>query len=81
MCVFAALAVLATVAQVNPIWLFVPYNPPNVSNGSQPDWYIGFLEGALRLIPNVETNPAPDRGPGARPAQPRLPGVRARAAG
>ena len=53
---FAALAVLATVAQINPIWLFGPYNPLNVSNGSQPDWYIGFLEGALRLMPNWETN-------------------------
>src|SRR5512146_742143 len=54
--VFAGLAVLATVAQINPIWLFGPYNPLNVSNGSQPDWYIGFLEGALRLMPGVETD-------------------------
>jgi ubiquinol-cytochrome c reductase cytochrome b subunit len=58
MFVFAGLAVLATVAQINPIWLFGPYNPLNVSNGSQPDWYIGFLEGALRLMPGVETNVA-----------------------
>jgi ubiquinol-cytochrome c reductase cytochrome b subunit len=54
--VLAGLAVLAAVAQINPIWLFGPYNPLNVSNGSQPDWYIGFLEGALRLMPGVETN-------------------------
>ena len=56
MYVFAVLAVLATFAQINPIWLFGPYNPLNVSNGSQPDWYIGFLEGTLRLMPNWETN-------------------------
>jgi quinol---cytochrome-c reductase cytochrome b subunit len=56
MLVFAALVVLATFAQINPIWLFGPYHPLNVSNGSQPDWYIGFLEGALRLMPNVETD-------------------------
>jgi ubiquinol-cytochrome c reductase cytochrome b subunit len=56
MFVFAGLAGLATVAQINPIWLFGPYNPLNVSNGSQPDWYIGFLEGSLRLMPNVETD-------------------------
>jgi quinol---cytochrome-c reductase cytochrome b subunit len=54
--VFAILVALATAAQVNPIWLFGPYNPLNVSNGSQPDWYIGFLEGALRLMPGVETD-------------------------
>ncbi len=54
--VFAILAVLATAAQINPIWLFGPYNPLNVSNGSQPDWYIGFLEGALRIMPGVETD-------------------------
>jgi ubiquinol-cytochrome c reductase cytochrome b subunit len=56
MFVFAALAVLATVAQINPIWLFGPYSPLNDSNGSQPGWYLGFLEGALRLMPNVETD-------------------------
>jgi quinol---cytochrome-c reductase cytochrome b subunit len=54
--VFAILVVLATFAQINPIWLFGPYSPLNVSNGSQPDWYIGFLEGTLRLMPGVETN-------------------------
>ncbi len=56
MFVFAALVMLATFAQINPIWLFGPYNPLEVSNGSQPDWYIGFLEGALRLMPGVETD-------------------------
>jgi ubiquinol-cytochrome c reductase cytochrome b subunit len=54
--VFGALALLATVAQINPIWLFGPYSPLNVSNGSQPDWYIGFLEGTLRLMPGVESD-------------------------
>ena len=54
--VFAILVALATAAQINPIWLFGPYSPLNVSNGSQPDWYIGFLEGTLRLMPGVETD-------------------------
>jgi ubiquinol-cytochrome c reductase cytochrome b subunit len=54
--VFAGLVGLATFAQINPIWLFGPYSPLNVSNGSQPDWYIGFLEGTLRLMPGVETD-------------------------
>ena len=54
--VFFVLALLGAVAQINPIWLFGPYNPLNVSNGSQPDWYIGFMEGSLRLMPGVESN-------------------------
>ncbi|AZM90889.1 ubiquinol-cytochrome c reductase cytochrome b subunit [Streptomyces sp. W1SF4] len=53
--VFGVLAALAAVAQVNPIWVYGPYRADLVSDGSQPDWYIGFLEGALRLMPGVET--------------------------
>ena len=53
---FGVLAVLATVAQINPIWLYGPYSPVNVSSLSQPDWYIGFLEGTLRMMPGVESN-------------------------
>src|SRR5690606_34543350 len=33
-----------------------PYSPANVSAFSQPDWYLGFLEGTLRLMPSAETN-------------------------
>jgi ubiquinol-cytochrome c reductase cytochrome b subunit len=53
---FGVLAVLATFAQVNPIWLYGPYHPDLVSSLSQPDWYFGFLEGALRMMPGVETS-------------------------
>ncbi|GII60275.1 menaquinol-cytochrome c reductase cytochrome b subunit [Sphaerisporangium krabiense] len=53
---FGALALLATAAQINPIWLFGPYTPSSVSSGSQPDWYMGFLEGSLRLMPSWEWN-------------------------
>jgi ubiquinol-cytochrome c reductase cytochrome b subunit len=52
--VFAVLSLLGGFAQINPIWLYGPYNAAQVSAGSQPDWYIGFLEGSLRLMPNVE---------------------------
>jgi ubiquinol-cytochrome c reductase cytochrome b subunit len=54
--VFSALAVLGAIAQINPVWLFGPYNPAISSNTSQPDWYIGFLEGGLRLMPRWETD-------------------------
>ncbi len=52
--VFGALAVLGTIAQINPVWLFGPYNPVVSSNGSQPDWYFAFVEGALRLLPGLD---------------------------
>jgi ubiquinol-cytochrome c reductase cytochrome b subunit len=54
--VFAALTLLSAVTQINPIWLFGPYKPINVSSASQPDWYFGFLEGTLRLMPGVISN-------------------------
>ncbi|MBZ6231479.1 cytochrome bc1 complex cytochrome b subunit [Streptomyces olivaceus] len=53
--VFGVLAVLAAVARINPIWAYGPYRPDVVSSGSQPDWYVGFLEGSLRLMPPFET--------------------------
>ncbi|MDH2424569.1 cytochrome bc complex cytochrome b subunit [Sphaerisporangium sp. TRM90804] len=53
---FGVLALLGTVAQINPIWLFGPYTPADISAGSQPDFYMGFLEGALRIMPAWEIN-------------------------
>jgi ubiquinol-cytochrome c reductase cytochrome b subunit len=53
---FGVIAALATFAQINPIWLFGPYTPDAITAGSQPDFYMGFLEGALRIMPNWETN-------------------------
>jgi ubiquinol-cytochrome c reductase cytochrome b subunit len=52
--VFGVTAALGALAQINPIWLYGPYDPAQVSAGSQPDWYIGFLDGALRVMPNWE---------------------------
>lgn len=54
--VFGVLVLLAGLAQVNPVWNYGPYRPDLASTGSQPDWYVGFLEGALRLTPPWETN-------------------------
>src|SRR3954447_2333399 len=54
--VFGVVALLGTFAQINPVWLYGPYNPSQVSAGSQPDFYIFFLEGSLRLMPNLESN-------------------------
>ncbi len=52
--IFAALALLATFAQINPIWLYGPYTPVAISSASQPDFYMGLLEGSLRIMPAWE---------------------------
>lgn len=54
----AALALAAAIFQINPVWLAGPYSPPLVSANSQPDWYVGFMEGALRLMPRLQTTAA-----------------------
>ena len=54
--IFGALVMLATFAQINPIWLYGPYTPLAISSASQPDWYLGILEGALRVMPAWEIN-------------------------
>ena len=47
-CVLAALGALV---QINPIWIWGPYHPWQVLSPAQPDWYVGWIEGALRLGP------------------------------
>lgn len=49
--VFGVLMLIGSLFTINPIWLYGPYDPSPVSAGTQPDWYIGFADGALRLIP------------------------------
>jgi ubiquinol-cytochrome c reductase cytochrome b subunit len=52
--IFGALALAGTFAQINPVWLYGPYNAVAMSAGSQPDFYMGMLEGALRMFPAWE---------------------------
>ncbi|WP_155059558.1 cytochrome bc1 complex cytochrome b subunit [Streptomyces blattellae] len=54
--VSGVLTLLGGLAQINPVWVYGPYRPDQASTGSQPDWYVGFLEGALRLVPPWETD-------------------------
>src|SRR4051812_34294400 len=51
MLVFGVIALLAGLFQINPIWLFGPYRASEVSSGSQPDWYVMFMDGLVRLMP------------------------------
>jgi ubiquinol-cytochrome c reductase cytochrome b subunit len=52
--VLAVLAGLGGLIQINPIWLYGPFKPFQVTSPAQPDWYLGWIEGALRLFPNWE---------------------------
>jgi ubiquinol-cytochrome c reductase cytochrome b subunit len=47
-------ALLGAFAQINPIWQFGSYNPSKISYAVQPDWYMGWLDGALRIMPSWE---------------------------
>lgn len=52
------LVLLGTMAQINPVWLIGPYQPGSISSGAAPDWYMGFLDGALRIMPAWELSVA-----------------------
>ena len=67
---FGVVALLGGVAQINPIWIYGPYHPITASGASQPDWYMGFTEGAVRLFPGWEI-----RGFGHEIPEPFFPGV------
>lgn len=49
--VFGVILALAAFVGINPIWRYGPYDPSPVSAGTQPDWYVGFIDGILRLVP------------------------------
>ncbi|MFF7019496.1 ubiquinol-cytochrome c reductase cytochrome b subunit [Streptomyces klenkii] len=53
--IFGLLTALGGLAQVNPVWAYGPYRADQVATDAQPDWYVGFLEGALRVMPPWET--------------------------
>jgi ubiquinol-cytochrome c reductase cytochrome b subunit len=52
--VFAVIALMAATMTINPVWNYGPFDPGVVSAGAQPDWYMLFLEGGLRLMPGWE---------------------------
>jgi ubiquinol-cytochrome c reductase cytochrome b subunit len=51
---WGVLFLLGGLAQINPIWLWGPYHVGDATNGAQPDWYLGWLIGALRLVPSFD---------------------------
>jgi ubiquinol-cytochrome c reductase cytochrome b subunit len=50
--VFGVIVLVASTVSINPVWNYGGYDPSPVSAGTQPDWYIGWLDGALRLTPS-----------------------------
>ncbi len=52
--VFAVSAALGGLVQINPVWLYGPFRPEQVTSPAQPDWWLGWTEGAMRLFPAWE---------------------------
>jgi len=52
--VAGVITAMGALFHVNAIWLYGPYDVGAATSYSQPDWYIGFLEGSLRLMPPWE---------------------------
>ena len=48
---FAVLALLGGFFTINPIWIYGPFDGWTVASPAQPDWYVAWLDGALRLGP------------------------------
>ncbi len=53
--VFGVTAVMGGLLSINPVWKFGPYDPTKVTAGSQPDWYMGWPDGLLRIMPGWES--------------------------
>jgi ubiquinol-cytochrome c reductase cytochrome b subunit len=54
--VFGISALMGGLMSINPVWRYGPYDPSQVTAGSQPDWYMGWPDGALRIMPGWETH-------------------------
>ncbi|GAB3677593.1 ubiquinol-cytochrome c reductase cytochrome b subunit [Actinocorallia lasiicapitis] len=52
--VCGVLCALATAVQINPIWKLGPSRPGDTTSGAVPGWYLGFLDGAIRIMPGWE---------------------------
>jgi ubiquinol-cytochrome c reductase cytochrome b subunit len=52
--VAAVLFLLGGLVQINPVWQWGPYDVSQATNGAQPDWYLGWLIGGLRLMPGFD---------------------------
>lgn len=51
--VFAGVAAFGAFVQIDPVWQYGPYDPTAIMGGAQPDWYLVWIEGAMRLFPGL----------------------------
>jgi len=52
----SVMAFMGGLLQINPVWNYGPFKPYITSAPSQPDWYVGWLDGGLRLFPGWDIN-------------------------
>ncbi|RGC66739.1 Cytochrome b6 [Micromonospora sp. MW-13] len=52
--VLAVLFALGGLVQINPVWMYGPFQPAQATSPAQPDWYVAWGDGALRLFPPWE---------------------------
>lgn len=45
------LTAFGALLQINPVWLYGPFRATDATTSAQPDWYMGWLEGAVRMFP------------------------------
>ena len=76
--VAAILFLLGGLIQINPIWQWGPFEPWLGTNGAQPDWYLGWLIGALRLMPGFDVTIGQHADPQPLLGRNPVPGRRAR---
>jgi len=50
---FAVIGMLGGLVQIDPVWIYGPFDPVAIMPGAQPDWYLGWIEGAMRLFPSI----------------------------
>ncbi|HEY6057369.1 MAG TPA: ubiquinol-cytochrome c reductase cytochrome b subunit [Candidatus Limnocylindrales bacterium] len=66
----ATISLISGLIQISPVWLYGPFLPYTASSPAQPDWYVGWLEGLLRLGLPIEPVIL-----GVRIPSPFLPGI------
>ena len=49
--IFGIIAALGGLVQIDPVWVYGPFDPSAGMGFAQPDWYLGWIEGAMRLNP------------------------------
>jgi ubiquinol-cytochrome c reductase cytochrome b subunit len=52
--IFGVITLIAGTVTINPVWVLGPYRPDQISTNAQPDWYLGFSEGLVRMMPGWE---------------------------